>query len=1071
MDAFYNELIIRAATIDELLSDDFEALSGQKSDAELASQRLAAWCCSCASGDWLLFGRRLTRDGLSIDQVLARFARVHLKGSAPPWIADAMWIERALQSPPSDVTALPIPRHHGPCAFESLFMPVVDQAKELLLSSIDTQAFDNLTQVARCDLYNLLLAELSELFAPPLYDLFTKIREAADISTAAVVEQHDYATAHYDRFVADMRSGGFRRLFNEKPVLLRLAATLVRQWIEVTGKFVTRLDTDLTTVRKGLRFPTSHSRVAAIEGSLSDPHNNGQSVLIVKFEDGARVVYKPKDLRLDTAWYTLVERLNHEGAPLELKASRAIAREGYGWTEFIAHVGCEETDGCKQFFRRAGAWLALFHLFAGTDMHQENLIAAGDHPVPIDLETILQPDAEEDKTNDEEAKAFEAATGIINNSINTVGLLPAFAKTPNNNIYSIGGMASDFSSGSKLSWVNINSDTMQPTKLKHVTGVLPNLPHVCGNYAKLDDYIEYFIEGFKEYSGYLVRLTRGADEGALYTDFSEAKVRKVLRPTQFYYMLLRRLRNHRRMTDGVLWSAQADFLARLADWDNDSDLLWPLQRAERAALVALNVPYFSLPSDGQEIRDTTGISVRMQAPSGLARARGRARSFDDQDIAWQVEVIKQNRSASSRSAAPPIENPPLLSPEIMNAPVRETFLAEANKIAEEVSTRAIRRGPGAAWIGLDWLGDTEEWQLAVLGPDLYNGVSGIAVFLAAHSLVTGRGSSAELALGAIAHLRKSIRGHNSARLARSLGLGGGNGLGSVVYAFSVVSKLLNDEDVAADARAAAELFTDDLIAADKHLDVMSGSAGGILGLLRLYRDSLSFDVLASAAKCGEHLLAQPRVSVHGRRSWGALGMGPLPLNGIAHGAAGFAYALTSLATATGREEFADAALECLEYENATYDKERSNWPNSYGHSQFHSQWCYGAPGVGLARVAMYRQGQRGSSDSELLMRDIQNAVSGVEKGPVRNLDTLCCGAAGITEFFCEAGSALDTSDLGERASRHLAAVIETAAKAGDYRWNAGSRRFNFGLFRGLAGVGYTVLRRVEEGLPNVLIWE
>ena len=28
-----------------------------------------------------------------------------------------------------------------------------------------------------------------------------------------------------------------------------------------------------------------------------------------------------------------------------------------------------------------------------------------------------------------------------------------------------------------------------------------------------------------------------------------------------------------------------------------------------------------------------------------------------------------------------------------------------------------------------------------------------------------------------------------------------------------------------------------------------------------------------------------------------------------------------------------------------------------------------------------------------------------------------------------------------------------------------------GLFRGLAGVGYTLLRQVDDSLPNVLIWE
>jgi hypothetical protein len=31
--------------------------------------------------------------------------------------------------------------------------------------------------------------------------------------------------------------------------------------------------------------------------------------------------------------------------------------------------------------------------------------------------------------------------------------------------------------------------------------------------------------------------------------------------------------------------------------------------------------------------------------------------------------------------------------------------------------------------------------------------------------------------------------------------------------------------------------------------------------------------------------------------------------------------------------------------------------------------------------------------------------------------------------------------------------------------------FNLGLFRGIAGVGHTVLRRIEPSLPNVLIWE
>jgi lantibiotic modifying enzyme len=49
--------------------------------------------------------------------------------------------------------------------------------------------------------------------------------------------------------------------------------------------------------------------------------------------------------------------------------------------------------------------------------------------------------------------------------------------------------------------------------------------------------------------------------------------------------------------------------------------------------------------------------------------------------------------------------------------------------------------------------------------------------------------------------------------------------------------------------------------------------------------------------------------------------------------------------------------------------------------------------------------------------------------------------------------------------------LKTAASIGDYRWNARKRQFNLGLFRGLAGVGYTLLRQVDGFLPNILIWE
>ncbi|MGB6468162.1 MAG: type 2 lanthipeptide synthetase LanM family protein, partial [Xanthobacteraceae bacterium] len=1000
--------------------------------------------------------------------------------SPPAWIADAVWVEAALQSCAEPLRPI-TPGGAEPVAFKGLFLSLVAQAEARLWSGLDEAASANLAEGARACLSNGLLRDLSELSAPALYERFAKARSEGASS--------------YEQFVADMQSGGFRRLFEAKPVLLRLLTILVRQWLDTSRELVARLAADMSALRRDLLRTGADSPVTAIERDLSDPHNGGRSVHIVAFGDGGRIVYKPKDLRLDVAWHDLVTRLNRAAPPVALKAVRSIARDGYGWSEFIDHAACADDAGVGLFFRRAGAWLALFHIFTATDLHQENMIACGDHPVPIDLETILQPSAEEHKAADPEGEAFNAAMDIIANSVMTVGLLPAYGRSVDNNVFVMGGMTADWGARTVIKWNAINSDAMRPTKAQEPGETNTNLPHRGGGHAKFADHIDSFVGGFADYANFLRQQTRSKGPTLLFGGFAGVPVRKVIRPTRFYYMLLQRLKDHRTMDDGAVWSAQADFMARLSQWDEESDPLWPLLRAERAALLTLNVPHFVAPSDGAEIGDACGASVHTHAVAGLARADERLQNLDDREIAWQIEVIRENTNsivpADARQQATAREEITQGQSDTMAA--KAAFIAEADRIAVEIASYAIRRGPAAAWIGLDWLGDSEVFQLVCLGPDLYNGSAGIAVFLAAHAAATGRGASGDLALGAVAQLRKNLISRNVPRLARALGIGAATGLGSIIYALAVMARCLDHGDLLADAEAAAKLLTDELVAADKQLDVMGGSAGAILALLRLYRDTRSHAVLVRAVKCGEHLLAQPRIGAEGRRTWigqefraqalGAKGVATHPqvqgLNGMSHGASGFAYALSSLAAATGREDFASAASECIAYEDSTYDEARYNWPDLRGPNAptWPCQWCHGAPGIGLARLGMQRfAGNNAKAAAIPLTTDIRNAAIGVEQASLGTVDTLCCGALGRIEFICEAADALGRSELREHAARRLLTVLQQATAAGDYRWNSGKRQFNLGLFRGLSGVGYTLLRQalaLDRGpaLPNVLIWE
>ena len=134
---FYDRLINRAATIDELLSDDFEAIPGEKDRAAFGQRRLAAWCQSAASGDWSLFGRRIERDGLDSASVLARLTAVRRKPAVPTplWAADATWILPALEGTTGKSAAELLGSKAEPVAFEHLLAGVVERAEALLQSA------------------------------------------------------------------------------------------------------------------------------------------------------------------------------------------------------------------------------------------------------------------------------------------------------------------------------------------------------------------------------------------------------------------------------------------------------------------------------------------------------------------------------------------------------------------------------------------------------------------------------------------------------------------------------------------------------------------------------------------------------------------------------------------------------------------------------------------------------------------------------------------------------------------------------------------------------------------------
>src|SRR5262249_3335963 len=160
---------------------------------------------------------------------------------------------------------------------------------------------------------------------------------------------------------------------------------------------------------------------------------------------------------------------------------------------------------------------------------------------------------------------------------------------------------------------------------------------------------------------------------------------------------------------------------------------------------------------------------------------------------------------------------------------------------------------------------TERLNLMPMTDNLYDGRLGVALFLAALEHATGGAGYRDLALAAMLPLRKALRQPGSAAAVGPLG--GAAGLGSQLYALVRIGPWLNDSELAELARRVAGWFVPRRIARDEALDVIGGSAGGILGLLALAQTGANGTALDPAVRCGDHLLEKRADAENGHRAW------------------------------------------------------------------------------------------------------------------------------------------------------------------------------------------------------------
>jgi type 2 lantibiotic biosynthesis protein LanM len=1078
------EIVEKASTATERLEDRFIFCEDQQSD-DIVNSMIQRWCQIIAQGNWENFEKRLTWDKLDLNTVRRMIGSVRLNDEwqLPTWTETLNEVMQTATSEPIEILQNGITGRkerflniQKPVPFEEILSPFICVAKQKLIAQASSSYY-LLSEDAHASLERSLLGRLAHLCSPTMELEFSLFRVCNQSSVAHLLSQSSGISSHeqYRNFIKRMRGGEILSFFQKYSVLARLAATLTDLWIDSTKEFLLRLASDWLEIQRTFPDATELEKVIAIQPSLSDPHHNGRSVIAVTFASGLKLVYKPKDIGLEQAYFKLLAWMNQHDVPLPFKLLKVINRSSYGWVEFVEPLACKYQQEARRYYQRSGMLACVVYVMQGTDFHHENLIAAGEHPVLIDMETLMHPQIREVQGGHKAAQYL--AYQQFANSVLRSGLLPRWQFGVAGRSYDatgLGGVNEQETPVPVLQWNNINTDSMTLSYEYVKTQPDINVPSLDGINLSPNDYTDEIMQGFRQMYQFFVKHREAiqAPDGPL-TEFAYQRVRFVFRSTRIYRNILEKTIHPKFLRNGAERSIQLDALSSLALSSDSKPIFWSLLKLEHQALEQLDIPLFIVRANSEDLIlfEKKNIENFFTEPS-FNLVISCLNQLNNQDLEQQIGFIQgslYSLTAANTLRPSPSENAGFNLDTVI--PITElAMVQQATVIATDLQKRAICSNEGsAAWIAPQYIFEAQRFHLQPTGHSLYDGGFGVGLFLAALEKVTSAAGFSDLALATLHTLRQDLYRPVSNRIVEEIGIGGAAGCGSIIYALVRISEFLESPALLEDAKRAATLIKSDHIAADQSFDIISGSAGTIMGLLTLYNSSADLEVLNQAITCGHHLLNNRVVSDSGIKVWATL-KGKL-MTGFSHGAAGIAYALLRLYQVTDEAVFLEAAQEAIAYERSVFISEEGNWPDLRGSSTKERpicmcSWCHGAPGIGLARVAGL-----GILDTSEIRQDIESAINTTKQHKLSGIDHLCCGNLGRIEFLFTAGRKLSQPQLIETAMEQAAQVVARAKQKGGFAYGS-ILDFHPGFFQGAAGIGYELLRLAyPDQLPSVLLWE
>lgn len=833
------------------------------------------------------------------------------------------------------------------------FKPILYKRIGSLIKQMDSSAII----VDKQTLLLSVLTDITDKLAGQCYRVLTNVLNTAAEEKLLVGEDSKARGKYFcNELLQDMDY--VKGIYLSYPELFKAMDRTAVYNINYVSEIIANTEQEFEIIKKKFGKNEKFGKLYKIRLGTGDSHNNGRTVAGLVFEDEQKLMYKPRSLKMEDSYCKLIDWINQNiSITTGLSYCRIHEVENAGWVEFVENEPCTAMQEVQQFYEKMGEILCVLYTLNAKDFHCENIIAKGNQPMLIDMETLIHVD-EIERVRDWDS-VEEKIGEYIQHSVYSTALLPTVLTNYNTeDCMEVGGIGSARKRISPFRTQileNIDSDKVSIGYEYKEVPLNQNFPILNGEKIGAGGYFTQVKDGFiRLYQWILGNKEQYIEK--IRELFQDAECRVIYKGTNNYTQLLNTSYHPSLLHNEV---DRQVYFHRIGLLFNKDENLSNLFQDEIKAMINGDVPVYFMDAQGKSVRNNEGIEVYTgYKKSPLDKVVDKIRSMSNLDLKRQVSMIYFSFIGCEIDTDK--ENGTGVEYKMAGTNSQNTSFVEFAKcIAQEMSQRSFSQiidgKEQVGWFGFQGMGE-HGYAISPLKWEMYSGNYGVAMYYFRMYEVTKNEAYKTLAKSVLASAERNMRNITNQEL-ELMGIGAFTGFTGHIYMFC---KIVERGWLAKEEQKEWEEVIDNLVTylhnnmeKEERVDVLTGIAGVLGVMVSLYTyvtGELQNKTKAVMEKAVQILIDRVIELDEDKVTW--FDNGDI---GYVHGNAGIMAHLIRANRILKDDRIIKVVEKALKYEREDrFDEEKKVW--RLRESTHYFSWCNGVAGMSLAKIMMLENG-------------------------------------------------------------------------------------------------------------------